>query len=51
VIPREAIAKLQEKSFFYVWNERASEVRWLASWDTTPDDIRAFAAEARKILA
>ncbi|MGZ3718244.1 MAG: threonine aldolase family protein [Bdellovibrionota bacterium] len=51
VIPKEAIAKLQAKSFFYVWNESTSEVRWLTSWDTTPEDIHAFAAEARKILS
>jgi len=49
-IPREATAKLQAKSFFYVWNETTNEVRWLTSWDTTPEDIQAFAAEARKIL-
>jgi threonine aldolase len=50
VIPREAIAPLQAKTFFYVWNEETSEVRWLCSWDTTEGDIRAFAAEARRVL-
>lgn len=51
VIPREAIAQLQAKTFFYVWNEDLSEVRWLTSWDTTESDVREFAAEARKILS
>jgi threonine aldolase len=50
VIPQSAIAKLQAVSFFYVWNPDTSEVRWLTSWDTTEEDIRIFAAEARKVL-
>jgi threonine aldolase len=51
ILPKSAIAKLQEKSFFYVWNEQASEVRWMASWDTTEDDIKSFAAEAKRLLS
>jgi threonine aldolase len=50
VIPKEAIARLQAATFFYVWNEDAGEVRWLCSWDTTEDDVRAFAREARRLL-
>lgn len=36
------IARLQEKYFFYVWNEETSEVRWMTSWDTTQEDIMSF---------
>jgi len=41
-IPREAIAKLQDRYFFYVWSEEESVVRWMCSFDTTEDDIRQF---------
>jgi threonine aldolase len=42
-IPREAIAKIQERYFFYVWSEEESVVRWMCSFDTTEDDVRKFA--------
>jgi threonine aldolase len=42
-IPRKAIAKLQKRYFFYVWNESQSVVRWMCSWDTTADDVKQFA--------
>jgi threonine aldolase len=42
-IPRRAIAKLQKRYFFYVWNEEQSVVRWMCSWDTTEEDVKQFA--------
>src|SRR5271170_4866283 len=42
-IPRRAIAKLQKRYFFYVWNEEESVVRWMCSFDTTETDVRQFA--------
>jgi threonine aldolase len=42
-IPRKAIAKLQKRYFFYVWNKSQSVVRWMCSWDTTADDVKQFA--------
>ena len=41
-IPRKAIAKLQKRYFFYVWNEAQSVVRWMCSFDTTERDVREF---------
>jgi threonine aldolase len=41
-IPKEAIAKIQERYFFYVWSEEESVVRWMCSFDTTEDDVREF---------
>src|SRR6266536_2396589 len=38
-IPRRAIAKLQKRYFFYVWDEERSVVRWMCSWDTTEADV------------
>lgn len=42
IVPKQAISKLQEKYFFYVWNEGTSEVRWMASFDTQKEDIENF---------
>ncbi len=42
-LPPEAIARVQERYFFYVWNEEQSIVRWMCSFDTTEEDIREFA--------
>ena len=50
VIPREFIPALQKKYFFYVWNEEISEVRLMASFDTTEEDIRDFVKFVRKIV-
>lgn len=50
VIPREITASLQEKYFFYMWNETTNEVRWMTSFDTTEEEIRDFADTIRKLL-
>lgn len=44
-------AALQEQFTFYVWDEFTDEVRWMCSWDTTPDDVDAFVAAVREVLA
>jgi len=43
-IPPSAIDALQLHFHFLVWNERASEVRWMTAFDTTADDVDAFAS-------
>ena len=50
IIPRNSIEKLQEQCFFYVWDEHASEARWVCSFDTTENDIREFADLLRSEL-
>jgi threonine aldolase len=42
-IPRAAIAELQKRYFFYVWDEDRSLVRWMCSFDTTEQDVKQFA--------
>ena len=42
-IPRRAIARIEKRYFFYVWNEQQSLVRWMCSWDTTEADVKQFA--------
>jgi threonine aldolase len=44
IIPANLVAALQEKYFFYVWDEVTSEVRWMTSFDTTPGDIDGFSS-------
>jgi threonine aldolase len=50
ILPARAIPALQESSFFYVWDEARSEVRWMASWDTTADDVDAFASTIARAM-
>lgn len=50
VIPAEAVAPLQACYPFYVWDQATGEVRWMASFDTTPDDVEGFVEALRKAL-
>lgn len=49
-IPKEYIPALQEKYFFYVWDDAISEVRLMASFDTSEDDINDFIAFVRETV-
>jgi len=44
VLPPEVTARLQERFRFYTWDQATGEVRWMCSWDTTLEDVEAFAA-------
>ena len=50
VLSRQALAALQEWSFFWVWDPETIEVRWMTSFDTTPDDIDRFAAGVASLV-
>lgn len=49
-LPRAAIAPLQRWCPFYTWDEAADQVRWMTAWDTTHDDVDAFATGVRAAL-
>ena len=53
-LPRPAIDRLLDDwpyaKPFYIWDEDANEVRWMCGWDTTPDDVDAFAAAIRQVI-
>jgi threonine aldolase len=49
-IPAKYVPALQKKYFFYVWNEETSECRFMASFDTTEEDIHDFVALVRKTV-
>lgn len=50
IVPPEIIKPLQERFFFYMWNEQKSEVRWMTSWDTSEEEILEFVALIKKLL-
>jgi threonine aldolase len=50
-LPAKATAALQQEFAFYKWDERAGEVRWMCSWDTTEEDVDTFAAAVREAMA
>lgn len=50
IFPREHVARLQEELWFQVWNEATTEVRLVASFDTTTDDITTFVQKVRECL-
>jgi threonine aldolase len=49
-VPKQIIPILLKDYFFYVWNEAISEVRWMASFDTTEDDVGQFVAKIKTLL-
>lgn len=46
----EAKNALQQWSFFWDWDQTTGQVRWMTSWDTTPEDVDRFAAGIIAIL-
>ncbi len=50
IIPKEIIKPLQERFFFYVWDEQKSEVRWMTSFDTTEAEIIEFTGLIKKLI-
>ncbi len=50
IIPKKFIPALQKKYFFYIWTEAISEVRLMASFDTTEEDIHEFVALVRRTV-
>ena len=53
-IPARSIPLLHQHFYFYVWDERdekRSEVRWMAAFDTTEEDVSQFAALLEETIA
>jgi len=48
-VPAEVTAALQLDYPFYVWDESANLVRWMTSFDTTPEDVDGFVARLREL--
>ncbi|MEU8398418.1 low specificity L-threonine aldolase [Nonomuraea sp. NPDC048892] len=43
VLPRDAAERLRKRFRFYTWDESTGEVRWMCAFDTTEEDVDAFA--------
>jgi threonine aldolase len=50
ILPEGVADRLRQSFRFYDWDESAREVRWMCSFDTTEEDIDAFAAAIRHEL-
>ncbi len=50
IVPPHIIVPLQEKYFFYSWNESRHEVRWMTSFDTTEKEIMDFVKEIKQLI-
>lgn len=48
-MPKDLATKLQDKHFFYDWDESENIYRWMCSWDTTEEDIHDFIAFIKAI--
>jgi threonine aldolase len=50
IVPKEIIKPLQEQFFFYIWNEKTSEVRWMTSFDTTEVEVMGFVGLIKELI-
>jgi len=50
-LPPRYIETLRRDWFFHTWDEKASIVRWMTAFDTSPDDVDAFLADIRSAAA
>jgi threonine aldolase len=51
VLPPGVAGTLRRRYRFYDWDELTGEVRWMCAFDTTEEDVDAFAAALREALA
>jgi threonine aldolase len=50
IMPHDIAEKMRKHYFFYPWDEKISEYRLMASWDTTEEDIEDFISLLRSEL-
>lgn len=50
VLTRPVADALRAWSFFYDWDLKRQQVRWMTAWDTSPADIETFVAGLRSVL-
>jgi threonine aldolase len=50
VLEPEVAESAQAEYAFYVWDESTGEVRWVTSWDTTPEDVEGFVALLGRLM-
>jgi threonine aldolase len=50
-LPHDVSERLMRRFRFYFWDERAGDVRWMCSFDTTEADVDAFVAAFKEEIA
>jgi threonine aldolase len=50
MLPPDVIPALQQEHYFYVWDEKTSEVRLMCSFDTTEDEVKSFGNALRRLV-
>jgi len=50
LLPKKSIDLLMEKYGFHVWDEKKGEVRLVASYDSTKEDVRGFVRDLKRSL-
>ncbi|MDR0420411.1 MAG: aminotransferase class V-fold PLP-dependent enzyme [Prevotellaceae bacterium] len=50
LIPPKICNDLQKEYFFYLWDEKNCEARWMCSFDTNEDDINTFVETIKKLI-
>lgn len=48
ILPKAIIEKVQEEIFFYVWNDKTNECRFMCSFDTTEEDVNKLAEAIKR---
>lgn len=51
ILPPAVTERLQQRFRFYTWDQVTGEVRWMCSWDTTPQDVDDFATALAEELS
>ncbi|MCF7910932.1 MAG: low specificity L-threonine aldolase [Candidatus Cloacimonetes bacterium] len=51
ILPAEVIPRMQEKYFFYIWDETTHEVRFMTTFDTSIKDIDHFIEALKQELS
>lgn len=51
IFPTHIIEELQKEIFFYVWDDKTSEVRLMCSFDTKEEDIDRLVMRAKDLVA
>jgi threonine aldolase len=50
IFPQDTIPAMQQEFFFYVWNDKTSEVRLMCSFDTTEEEVDKFVNKLGELL-
>jgi threonine aldolase len=51
ILPAGVADELRKNFRFYDWNNATGEVRWMCAWDTTEDDVDAFADAIKSAIS